>query len=172
MAGTIAFANGQIFPGTGTVTSIATGAGLSGGPIAGTGTLSIANGGITNAMLANPFLTVAAGPGLTGGGSVALGGNTTLSLNTATTDALYLKLGGGTLSGGLSGTTASFSGGVNSLSFSGDGSALTNITAGTEHNAFTLVGNYRGHGRKTDISAPSSVPGCRECLSCSRALFS
>src|SRR5712691_4591016 len=151
MAGTITFANGQTFPGTGTVTSIATGAGLSGGPITGTGTLSIANGGITNAMLANPFLTVAAGPGLTGGGSVALGGNTTLSLNTATTDALYLKLGGGTLSGGLSGTTASFSGGVNGLSFSGDGSALTNITAVTANNALALGGNPAGAYSTTAI---------------------
>jgi hypothetical protein len=66
--------------GSGTVTNVATGAGLSGGPISTTGTISIASGGVTNAMLANPALTVNAGSGLSGGGSLALGGSTTLSL--------------------------------------------------------------------------------------------
>ncbi len=82
-SGRINFAAGQTFPGTGsgTVTSVASGAGLTGGPITSTGTISIATGGVTNAMLANPSLTITAGSGLSGGGSVALGGNTTLSLN-------------------------------------------------------------------------------------------
>jgi len=39
---------------------------------------------VTNTMLANPSLTVTAGTGLTGGGSVALGGTTTVSLATNT----------------------------------------------------------------------------------------
>jgi hypothetical protein len=39
--------------GGGTVTSVAAGSGLSGGPITGTGTLSVATGGITSAMIAN-----------------------------------------------------------------------------------------------------------------------
>jgi len=68
--------------GTGTVTSVASGAGLTGGPITKTGTLSIATAGVTNAMLANPSLTVTAGTDLTGGGLVALGGSTTLNLDT------------------------------------------------------------------------------------------
>jgi hypothetical protein len=53
----VTFAAGQTFPGTGngTVTSVASGAGLTGGPITGTGTLSIATGGVTNAMLANSY---------------------------------------------------------------------------------------------------------------------
>jgi trimeric autotransporter adhesin len=38
--------------GAGTVTSVATGAGLTGGPISGSGTVSVANAGITAAMLA------------------------------------------------------------------------------------------------------------------------
>src|SRR5260370_10481870 len=68
MTGAITFANGQTFPGTGTVTSIATGAGLSGGPITGTGTISITNGCVTNAMLANPSVTIntLGGSGLAG----------------------------------------------------------------------------------------------------------
>jgi hypothetical protein len=66
---------------TGTVTSVGSGAGLTGGPIIASGALSIASHGVTNAMLQNSSVTVTAGTGLTGGGSVALGGSTTLSLN-------------------------------------------------------------------------------------------
>src|SRR5260370_2232964 len=58
MSGMITFANGQTFPGTGTVTSVATGAGLSGGPITGAGTISIAHGGWANAMRTNQWGTV------------------------------------------------------------------------------------------------------------------
>jgi hypothetical protein len=64
----------------GTVTSVGSGAGLTGGPITKSGTLSIANGGVTNAMLHESTLTIKAGTGLAGGGSVSLGGSTTLSL--------------------------------------------------------------------------------------------
>jgi hypothetical protein len=77
--GAVTFGAGQAFPNT--VTSVGSGAGLTGGPITGTGTLSIAPGGVTNAMLANPSLTIAPGSGLTGGGLVTLGGTTTLSVD-------------------------------------------------------------------------------------------
>jgi hypothetical protein len=66
-------------PTAGGVTSVASGAGLTGGPITSSGTLSIAKGGVTNAMLANPSLGVSAGTGLSGGGTVALGGTVTLN---------------------------------------------------------------------------------------------
>lgn len=80
--GLITFATGQTFPGTGTgtVTSVGSGAGLTGGPITGSGALSIASAGVTNAMLQNSSLTVNATSPLTGGGSVALGGSTSLGL--------------------------------------------------------------------------------------------
>ena len=45
-----------------------------------TGTVSLPNGSIDNAELANSSLTVTAGTGLSGGGSVALGGSVSLSL--------------------------------------------------------------------------------------------
>jgi hypothetical protein len=64
------------------VTSVGSGAGLTGGPITSAGTLSIVNAGVTNAMLQNSSLTVAAGTALTGGGAVSLGGTTTLNLDT------------------------------------------------------------------------------------------
>jgi hypothetical protein len=93
--GQITFAPGQTFPGTGTgtVTSVASGAGLTGGPITGSGTLSIATGGVSNSMLATPSLTITAGTDLTGGGVLTLGASTTLNLNLSATDARYSQLG-------------------------------------------------------------------------------
>jgi hypothetical protein len=81
--GQITFAAGQTFPGTGngTITGVTAGQGLSGGGSIGNVSLGVASGGVTNAMLQNPALTITAGSGLSGGGSVALGGSTTLSLN-------------------------------------------------------------------------------------------
>jgi hypothetical protein len=78
--GKVTFVAGQAFPGTGTVTSVGSGSGLTGGPITTSGTLSIATGGVTNSMLANPSLTVTANSPLSGGGSVSLGGTTSLGL--------------------------------------------------------------------------------------------
>ena len=63
----------------GTVTSITAGAGLSGGTITGSGTLSIATGGVANNMLANNSIMISPGTGMSGGGTVALGGTTTLN---------------------------------------------------------------------------------------------
>ena len=63
------------------MTSVASGLGLTGGPITTSGTLSIATAGVTNAMLAHNSLTVTAGTGRGGGGSVALGATATLSLS-------------------------------------------------------------------------------------------
>jgi hypothetical protein len=160
-AGVITFAPGQTFPASGgTVTSVATGAGLTGGPITKTGTISIATGGVTNAMLATPSVTVKAGTGLSGGGSVALGGTITLtnsapglggtvtsvatgtgltggpitasgtlSLNTAFTDGRYLQLDGGTLTGALTGTTATFTGALKGTSGTFSGTVTTAATA-------------------------------------------
>ena len=90
-SGIVTFASGQTFPGTGsgTVTSVATGAGLTGGPITTSGTISIPSAGVTNAMLANDSLTVKAGTGLSGGGTVVLGGSVSLGENlSGTTDGM------------------------------------------------------------------------------------
>ena len=107
--GQITFAKGQAFPGTGdgTVTSVGSGAGLTGGPITGSGTLSIPTGGVSNAMLANSSLNVTAGTDLTGGGSVTLGGGTTLNLDTTKVPQLNAAntfTGNQTVSGNLSAT--------------------------------------------------------------------
>jgi hypothetical protein len=83
----------------GTVIQVNTGAGLIGGPITTAGTVAIAIGGITNAMLAgsidntkllNRTVNVSAGAGLVGGGTATLGGSVTLSLApTAVTPGAY-----------------------------------------------------------------------------------
>ena len=69
----------QGLPGFGSVVLLETGAGLAGGPISTTGTISIAPGGVSNAMLTSSGLTVTAGSGLTGGGPVSLGGTVSLA---------------------------------------------------------------------------------------------
>ncbi len=107
--GQITFAPGQTFPGGsgGTVTSVASGAGLTGGPITGSGTLCSATAGVSNAMLANPSLTLTPGPGLTGGGPVALGAAATLNLDTTKVPLLSAAntfTGNQTVSGNLSAT--------------------------------------------------------------------
>src|ERR1043165_7620483 len=67
--------------GTGTVKSVATGAGLTGGPITTSGTISIPNSGVTNAMLANSTITLNNGTGTTVTGSPeSLGGSATVNL--------------------------------------------------------------------------------------------
>jgi hypothetical protein len=108
-------------PGTGTVTSVGSGAGLTGGPITGTGTLSIATAGVSNSMLVNPSLTVSAGTALTGGGAVALGGNTTLSLDTTKVPLLAAA--------NNFSNNQTVNGSVTASSFSGNGASLTNVTA-------------------------------------------
>lgn len=110
--GQITFATGQKFPGTGTVTGVVAGPGLAGGNSSGNVSLHVQNGGITNAMLQNPAVTYSAGPGLVGGGTVPLGGSTTLSLDT--TQVPLLNAGTNTFNGNqnINGTltlnTASF----------------------------------------------------------------
>jgi hypothetical protein len=108
-------------PGTGTVTSVGSGAGLTGGPITGSGTLSIATAGVSNSMLVNPSLTVSAGTALTGGGAVALGGNTTLNLDTAKVPLLAAA--------NTFAANQTVNGSVTASSFSGNGASLTNVTA-------------------------------------------
>jgi hypothetical protein len=137
--GLLTFASGQTFPGTGTgtVTSVGSGSGLTGGPITSSGTLSIASGGVTNAMLANPSLTVTAGTDLTGGGSVALGNSVTLNLDTTkvpTLGASSNTFTGSLTASGITGSSGTFSGNnstqIVSVAQSGSGTALT-ATGGT-----------------------------------------
>jgi hypothetical protein len=166
LGGTITLTNASPSSG-GTVTGVNTGAGLAGGPITTSGTISIPSNGVTNTMLANNSVTVTAGPGLSGGGTVALGGTVTLTnaspssggtvtnissgtgltggpistsgtlnLDTNFTDARYLQLSGGALTGGLSGTTAAFTSGTFSSTLSAAGALLPGTNTATATQGF------------------------------------
>jgi len=107
--GQITFATGQTFPGTGsgTITGVAAGAGLTGGGSSGSVSLSVPTAGITNPMLQNSVVTVNPGTDLTGGGAVSLGGSTTLNLDTSKVPLLVANntfTGNQTVSGNLTAT--------------------------------------------------------------------
>jgi hypothetical protein len=78
-SGRVLLFQSELHGGGGAAVTINTGAGLTGGPITGSGTISIANSGVTNAMLQNSSVNVVPGSGLSGGGSVSLGGSVTLN---------------------------------------------------------------------------------------------
>ena len=64
------------------MTSVGSGAGLTGGPITTSGTLSIATAGVTNTMLQHSSLTLTPGTGLTGAGAMSLGNTYNLNIDT------------------------------------------------------------------------------------------
>lgn len=106
--GPITFAPGQTFPGVGTLTGIAAGAGLTGGGTTGNPTLSIDITKVPLLSSANTFTApmtfapgqtfpgtgtitgITAGSGLSGGGT---SGTVTLNLNTTYSDGRYAQLG-------------------------------------------------------------------------------
>jgi hypothetical protein len=153
-SGLITFASGQKFPGAGagTVTSVGSGAGLTGGPITGTGTLSIAAAGVTNAMLANPSLTVTSGTDLTGGGAVALGNSVTLNVDTTKVPQLAaasntfagkitaasIAAGAAAFTGAIAGTTATFTGTMQAAGNVVPPLAQATTTAGSNSNPLDL----------------------------------
>jgi hypothetical protein len=102
--------------GGGTVTQVNTsgsvnGITLTGGPITTTGTVTLGGtlGSIANSQLSNSSVTVTAGTGLSGGGTVSLGGSTTLtnagvtSLTAGTGISLSGSTGGVTITNTVSG---------------------------------------------------------------------
>jgi hypothetical protein len=162
--GVITFASGQTFPGaagSGTVTSVGSGAGLTGGPITSSGILSIATGGVSNSMLANPSLTVLAGTDLTGGGSAALGGSVTLNVDTTKVPQL----------GAANTFTANqtVNGIVTATSFSGNGSGLTNLPGATATPCVGAPGNTTGAYRQQCQTSAGAVYACNNSVGCAVA---
>jgi hypothetical protein len=98
---------------------------------------------VSNSMLKNSSLTITAGTGLTGGGSVSLGGSTTLGLQT---DSLTITAGTG-LSGGGSVSL----GGSTTLSLSNSG--VTQGTYGSSTSVSQITVDSIGR-----VTAASSVP--------------
>jgi hypothetical protein len=146
LGGTVTLTNASPSSG-GTVTSISTGAGLTGGPITKTGTISIPTGGITNTLLADSSINVLAGSGLSGGGTVALGGTVTLSSNVSgTTDGMAYFSSPTSLT-----STAAPANGQILIGKTGDAPVLGTLTAGQN----IEIANNPG---SITISAASSVP--------------
>jgi hypothetical protein len=136
----------------GTVTSVIAGEGLSGGTITGSGTISIADGGVTNTMLQNSSISIVAGPGLSGGGAVSLGGTTTLSnAGVLSVSAAWPLEVTGTQQNptvALSGTVPVSNGGTGATSASG---ALTNLGAAPALGSSSYIQN------QTQSSQPASL---------------
>lgn len=153
--------------GSGTVTSVATGPGLTGGPITGAGTIQLASSGVSSGSYTNANITVdafgritsasngpsgtitqvVAGTGLSGGGSsgsVTLNNTGVLGL-TATTG-ISLSGSTGNVSIGNSGVTSAVAGTGISVSGSTGAVTITNngVTSLTAGSGVTLSGSTGG----------------------------
>ncbi len=139
-------------PATGTVTSVATGAGLTGGPITGSGTLSIPNAGVTNAMLANSKVTLNSGTGITAPGAMTLGDTYTLSINTAVVPQLTAAntfTNVNAISANNSGTPAlniSNSGGWDGIDITASGSGAFGLWVSSSGDDGVVVDNAASYG--------------------------
>jgi hypothetical protein len=144
--GLITFAAGQTFPGggggSGTVTSVGSGAGLTGGPITGAGTLSIATGGVTNAMLATSYAQLGATNTFTGNQTV----NGTLSATSSASSVV-----GNTTSSTASGMVGSgIATGVTGTASAATGFAVVGLQGGASAPSQSPAGVY---------GATTSIPG-------------
>jgi hypothetical protein len=137
--------------GGGTVTSVGTagsvnGITISGGPITTSGTITLGGtlGSIANSQLSNSSITVTAGTGLSGGGSVSLGGTTTLtnagvtSISAGTGISVSGSTGGVTITNTVSGLP---SGGSTSQVILKNSSGSAWYTEHFNVKAFGAVGN-------------------------------
>ena len=131
----------------------------------------IVNSAVTNAKLANSSLTVTAGTGLSGGGSVALGGSVTL--NNAGVLSVNSQTGAVTIAGGTaisvtqaSGTVTITNTGVTSAA-SGTGITVTGTGVGPYTGAITITNSDPGSAQaifknvavsgQTTVSAASNT---------------
>ena len=163
--------------GVGTVTSVGSGSGLTGGPITSTGTLSIPTSGVTDGMLANAYSgvgTCSVGQVVTGltrnGAPSCVATNSgTITGVTAGTD----LLGGGTTGTvtlnldttkvpTLAASSNTFTGSITASSFTGNGAGLTGVSssglaAGTYSNKYTFNNAANSFTAATVTAGPVSA---------------
>ncbi|HEV2423635.1 MAG TPA: hypothetical protein VGZ29_02285 [Terriglobia bacterium] len=142
---TVTFAAGQTFPGAGTVTSVASGAGLSGGPITGSGTLSLASAScaagsaaVALPLVCSPFATL---------GANSFSGNESATGNMSASGVLAAggSVGGSASAGSVEVDAAhANSGGYGpGLTFAGGGETIiSNRNAGTNQYGLDFFTSY------------------------------
>jgi hypothetical protein len=163
--GKVTFVSGQTFPGTGTVTSVASGAGLTGGPITTSGTLSVATGGVTNAMLQHSSLTVNANSPLNGGGAVSLGGSTSLGLKSCSSNQILEFVSGawscvaipvGTITGVTAGSDLTGGGSSGNVTVNLDTTKVPRLAAA---NTFTNTNAINANSSSQALSVANTGSG-------------
>ncbi len=122
-SGIISFAGGQTFSGTGTVTSVSAGSGLTGGPITTSGTLSL-----DTSFINNLYPRLAAANSFSTGQAIQTGAPGTVGLVVQAVNAQTANLQEwrGIMGMPLASVSAT---GVFTGAFSGDGSGLTNLSS-------------------------------------------
>jgi len=142
--GTNVISNGNIVIGNGTSLSVTGNGSITATALSGT---------ITNAQLTNNSISITAGTGLSGGGSVALGGTTTLT-NTGVTSVIAGT--GITVSGSTGAVTinSTATGTVTSVSATGNSGVLVGVGTATTTPAISI-----GLGNITPISDTSVFNG-------------
>jgi trimeric autotransporter adhesin len=130
--------------GTGTVTSVGSGAGLTGGPITGSGTLSIPTGGVTNAMLATSY--------------AQLGATNTFTANQTLNGTLTASSSGNSIVGNTSNATSAAVVG-DGIGLGAYGSASSTSGTGVEGYATATSGSTVGVLGQTASSSGYGVQG-------------